>query len=156
MDPADIQIQVAYRELKLTPEQIASDFGYELAAVKLSLAKTCPEIVETKRVVPEFGMTAVKVEEPLFTGDHLKLARDTILNLAAESDVDAVKLKAAIFVINEAKGRNDVKALVDATAGSNVALINDIMQRAREAMNRTRAKASSKVIDAEEVPQKVA
>lgn len=152
MDPADIQIQVAFKELKLTPEQIAADFGYELAAVKLSLAKSCPESIESKRVVPEFGMPAVKVDEPLFTGDDLKLAKNTIVNLAAESDVDAVKLKAAVFIINESKGRNDVKSLIEATAGTNIAMINEMMTRAREAMNRTRARAG-KVIDVE---QKVA
>jgi len=73
----------------------------------------------------------------------LNLAKSTIKALCVGSEIDSVRFKAAEFIVNEVKGRNDLKALKENKF--NIVMISETMSKAREAMRNARTRKSQTV-----------
>lgn len=127
------QVITAYTKCNMTVEQIAEDLDYEVPAVKLALDQYCPAFQKE--------VDAGNIE--VFSKDDEELAKEAIRSLVTESRIDSVKMRAAEFIINERKGRNDL-------AGSfreskfNITIISETMSKAREAMAKARVAANEK------------
>lgn len=145
MTAANSQIITAYDELKMTEEQISEELGYDLAAVKMILLKHSADYGD--KSMSKFTSKESEAESaPMFSADEVQLAKDSIVTLARESEMENVRLKASEFIINEYKGRNDpIKNLSE--GNFNVLIISEHMSRARAAMARAKARAR----DVEEV-----
>lgn len=148
MAPANQQILVAYDECDLTPEEIAREYGYEVEAVKMILLNGSRKFSDkalteaNERDAAESGTdnaVPIRYGGDTFTQSDYKMACATMVNLL-DSEIDAVKYRAAEFVIDECKGRRDLKALKDA-GGFNITVVNETMARARAAIQRAKGKA---------------
>jgi len=142
---ANQQILTAYEDCGMTPEQIAEDFNYELQAVKMILLAHS-QAFSDKQLTKD-NKREDSSNDNLFSDTDLQLAKNTIKELASSAEIEAVKFRAAEFIINEKKGRNDVKNLRDMSNGINITIISETMSRAREAM----AKAKQRAIEMKEV-----
>ena len=140
MAPANTQIVTAFEEAGMTPEEISQELGYDLSAVKYALMTGSPKFCDASmtRANEADGEVTIKTinTQPTFDDHDMRMAKSVIKELMETSEVDVVRLRAAVFVIDEAKGRNDLKALQN--TGFNVTEVQKVMARAREAMNRTR------------------
>ena len=121
----DAQIKTLFELEGLKPEDIATGMGMEVEAVRHSLA--CNSVEFRKQL---------KQDDVLFTKSDAELAAQVIKNLL-HSDIDAVRLKAARFTIDEHKGRNDVKN-VQTNLNININLLSDSIRKAKAALGRTR------------------
>ncbi len=122
MNNADRQIVEAYEVESLTPEQIASDLGYDPTAVSLSLAQYSPAYQQKNKEL-------VKADEkPLFDDVHMNRARDVMVALTMNTDSPQVQYQAAKFIINEKKGRNDLGKLK--SIGISVTVFNEGLAKA--------------------------
>lgn len=141
---------IAALEQGMTCEEIAEDCGYDIVAVK-SVALSQQSAKKTAFKLTDPLAVGTSSEEPLnhtlFSADDLTVARNAIVELVSTAEMEGVKLKAATFIINEVKGRNNIaKSLVN--GDFDIAVINAAMERAREAMRRTReAMANKKAIE---------
>ncbi len=104
MTSADRQIVAAY-ESGMQPNQIAETLSYELEAIKLSLQQHSKDYQIANNLSP--ALPTDDKDTPLFSKSDLDIAKETIKSCMF-SEVDAVRLKAAVFTVNEAKGRNDL------------------------------------------------
>lgn len=141
----NLQVLTAYEQCNMSPEDISLDLGYALEAVKLCLlqnSKKYKALVTTKD--GDFA------NRELFDENDVALAKRTMKELCIASEVDSVRFKAAEFIINEKMGRNDVKALQ--ATGVSISQFNDMMQKARSAMEAAKRKA--RVIDVSNVVPK--
>ena len=140
MAPANQQIVTAYEECGMSPEEIAVDMGFEVEAVKMILLSHSQAFSDKALTKANEAMHAETVEaadsQPLFGDNEMRIAKATIKELCVSSEIDAVRFKAAEFIINEAKGRNDLKALKDTKF--NVVMISETMSRARQAIERAK------------------
>jgi hypothetical protein len=106
-------------------QMLADNFGYELEAVKMILASGSTRYRKEMRK-----------DETVFSDDDFELAKKTMVRLMQDSEVDAVKLRAANFVINEHLGRNKMENAKN--LGGNINVINIHVQKAREALARSK------------------
>ncbi len=127
-------------------DEVSEDLGYDIVAVKsiaqaVASQKMHGSAAALMRSEANGDAGVSEAKAPLFNSAELELAKQTIVSLAAESEVDGIKLKAATFIINEVKGRNDamVKALAQAN-GFDIVAINEALMRARAAISRTKEK----------------
>lgn len=135
MAPANQQIVTAYEECGMSPEDIAQDLGYSLEAVKMVLLQHSQEFSDKALSVANGKRAEAESEaadEPVFTKADLAIAKATIKALAAGAEAEAVRYRASEFIINEVKGRNDLKALHN--NNFNVVMIQEAMTKARAAM----------------------
>ncbi len=148
MPPGNWQVITAYEQDDLTPEEIASEYGYETETVKMILLNGSKKFyaqVSAEQGAVDSDTESGGVSVPIkFTGDTFtqsdyNIACRTMVNLL-DSEIDAVKYRAAEFVIDECKGRRDLKALKDA-GGFNITVVNETMARARAAIQRAKGKA---------------
>ncbi len=140
MAPANQQIVTAYEECGMSPEDIAQDLGFELSAVKMILlqhSQAFSDAALTRANDAETGKTVVVFNEDVFSKSDFAAATATMARLL-DAEVESVRFKAAEYIINEVKGRNDVKALV--SNNFNLVMVSETMRKAREAMNRARGK----------------
>lgn len=142
MAPANCQIVTAYEECDMTPEEISREMGYDLSAVKYALmsgsSKFCDSAL-TKANDAEGNPQLSLADSPLFDDNVLREAKGVMRELMNSSEIDMVRLRAATFVIDEAKGRNDLKALKETKL--NITVVSETMIRARQAMARAKGKA---------------
>lgn len=153
MIPASNAQVVDVYESGVPIEAIASEFNYEVDAVKLILLQ-CSKVYQ--RAVT--GIKSLELlnrdmnDEPIsdtFTSDDEIMAKNAIRSLARESEMDNVRLKAAIYVVDERKGRNDaIKNLARAggVGGFNITVVNNHFKEMRAAMARAK---SAKVVQLE-------
>lgn len=109
----------------VTTQMLSDNFGYELEAVKMILASGSTRYRKEMRK-----------DETVFSEDDYDIAKRTMVNLMKESEVDAVKYRAATFVINEHLGRNKMENAKN--LGGNINVINIHVQKAREALARSK------------------
>jgi hypothetical protein len=109
----------------VTTQMLADNFGYELEAVKMILASGSTRYRKEMRK-----------DDTVFSEDDYDIAKRTMVNLMKESEVDAVKYRAATFVINEHLGRNKMENAKN--LGGNINVINIHVQKAREALARSK------------------
>src|SRR6266581_6275950 len=96
MNGYETQIKVLYEEVGLSVEQIAEDQSLEVSAVKIILNKVS---FKYRRSLKEYEETC--------TEDDYTAAKQAISSLLY-AEHEGTRLRAAKFVVNEVKGRNDV------------------------------------------------
>lgn len=134
MAPGNQQVVAAYEECGLSPEEIAREFGYDLSVVKQTLLTGSSKFVDACGFQGE-----VAENKELFNQSDLEDAKGVMKELMTSSEIDMVRLKAATFIIDEAKGRNDIKALK--STAINITEIQRVMNQARSAMARAKEHA---------------
>jgi len=124
------QIVVAYEEAGLTPEEIAADLEMDVTSVKLALA-------QNSRVYKK----ALGQEVEVVSDAEVSEMHSIIKSIAVSQQFDnpGVALKAAKWIIDEKKGRNDAK--VNTTNKINVVVFNEKLASARERMLDMKRKA---------------
>jgi hypothetical protein len=133
------QLVILYDENPdITVEMLAENFGYELEAVKMVLSSSSSRFRKEMRK-----------EESVFTDGDFDLAKRTMVSLMKESEVDAVKYRAATFVINEHLGRNKLENAK--SLGHNINIVNVHVQKGRAALELS--KSQKPVIDVETAKQ---
>lgn len=118
------QLRVSYEQLGMSPEDIAADRNLDLAAVKAGLMQCSPVYRRAcGRADPE--------DEVLnFSDDDLRRVNDVIKEIALGSEDDNLRLKAAIYIRDDKKGRKDVVKAVQSMQ-FNFLQFNEAMQRIR-------------------------
>jgi predicted nucleic acid-binding protein len=145
MTAFDKEVVARYEDLAMRIEEIAADLTVEPEAVRVSLAQNSAQYRNELRM-GESG------ERQLFEDFAEKQAVRVMQDLLAADD-EAVRLRAAKFIIDERKGRNDaavrgLKAMQN--VGISVQQFNEALLRAR----RQRTLEAAKVIDVQaSVPQ---
>lgn len=140
MTSANQQIIAAYEDAGLEPDIIAEQFGWEIEAVKailMSGSKKFYDLVTGQNQTPNPALPAgdtQQKEKPLFDDYEVRRAKEAIAGLVTSSEDDHIRLMASKFVINEAKGRHDVKSLGGVQI--NISVINDRMKAAKEAQKK--------------------
>lgn len=150
MSSGNIQIVAAYEQAGLAPEDIAEQFGWEVEAVKAVLM-SCSKVfyarvVAQEKTTEDPSPNIANEEAPLFNSQEVDEAKRAIAMLVTSTEDDHIKLMASKFVINEAKGRHDVKTLKHATF--NISLINDRMLKAKQVQAKA-IEISSKILEAQ-------
>lgn len=136
MPPSNTQIVTAFESLGLQPEEIAGEFGYELLAVK-SILMQCSSLYRKACGKEPEDESALN-----FSNDELKMANDVIVTTAQYAEDQNLKLKAAIYIRNDKKGRLEVVKEMPSIKVS-VVQFNMDLKKALESKER----AKSKVID---------
>jgi hypothetical protein len=141
------QIVTLYEDVGMSPEQIAEDQDMSIEVIKLALS-------QHSRVY----RNALIENDECFSTDEYNAAKQAISSLVYADD-ESTRFRAAKFIINEKKGRNDIlmnkngKVLGQNGIGSiNILVINQQMARARKSLEESKEKAKSdttKVIDVE-------
>lgn len=126
------QIVTLYEDLGVKPPEIAEALECELGAVELVLAQSSAKYRASKAIA-QTGSNSNKAigQTRLFDDEQAAEAARVLLQQMQYSEDEHIRQKAARFVIDEVKGRNDVKNIRHLTL--NVNSINDQMRRAREA-----------------------
>lgn len=156
LTPDNTQIVLCFEKHQMSPEQISEDLGYDLGVVKQILLQCSQAYYKML-----FGSSkdSIVADENLFSKDDAIQAAQRIKGLAESAELETVKFRANQHIIDEYKGRNDIKAL--ANQSFTATMLNDIMNKAREAMRRAESKAielrqNSTLVEAELVQQKKA
>lgn len=139
MAPANCQVVTAYEECGMSAEEIAEDLGFEIEAVKMILLQHSQQFSDKALSKNPLTKELEVRDEQLFSQRDVKVACGTIKELCASSEVDSVRFKAAEFIINEAKGRNDLKALKENKF--NIVMISETMRQARQGIAEAKARA---------------
>lgn len=121
MSGANQSIVTLYEIEGLTPEQIADAEGWELGAVK-SILMQCSEMYNAKLKTKE---------EDGFSDQEALAARKVIANIAQYGEDEQLRLRAAMYVRNDKKGRLDI-AQASKGLNINVTMINAGIQKAIE------------------------
>jgi hypothetical protein len=122
-----VQLATLYDENPdITVEMLASNFGYEVEAVKLELSAS------SKRFRKELKKDE---DDCMFTADEKAAARRAIMDLIQYSEVDAVKGRMAQFVLT---ADDNKAAAAKKHIGGNINVINIHVQKAREALARSK------------------
>lgn len=148
---ANQQIVAAYETCNLTVEQIAENFEMNETAVKATLISGSPKYRRAMREAEAGESLDVSSEET-------KAMLDIIKGIAHEqrTSMPGVALRAAQFVFNEGKGRNNLQGLN--TTNLNVIVVNQKLQGMKAARERVMkiAQRSSQdenvTIDADAIP----
>jgi hypothetical protein len=113
----------------LTVDAIAAAFGKEVEAIKMVLLAGSVRYQSEVRQNPD-----------LFTSEDELIARDTIKRLC-HSEIDGVALKAATTLIDERKGRRNVKHQAKAVGSININVFNNYLQKGRERLKEIKGEA---------------
>ena len=147
MTASNNTIVESYESLGMTPDEIATDQLWEVESVKLVLLQHSPLYRERLAVNGSEKYNENSTRET-FNKEEELLARDVIVRLAGSSEFDAIAFRAARFIIDERKGRNDIQTMK--TLNLNVTLINQRMRQAKQALARAK---EQKIIDIEPTKQ---
>lgn len=138
MNASNQQVLTCYRELKMTPEEIAIDYGYEVESIKYIIAQDAKGAVEKAE------------SSKLFSSSDLDAAKSTMVELLT-SEVDSCRFKAAEFIINEQSGRNDAvkdRIAVFGNTNFNILMVNEALLKARQRMSEMEGKVIPMIADA--------
>jgi hypothetical protein len=149
MTNQDKQIVTAYEVAQMEVAEIGEEFDIPIEAVKLCLLQNSRAYYSSVKesssgdgVCEELVGVSNTNEPELFDAQDMNAARDAIRSLVY-SEIDNVRLKASKFIIDEKKGRNDLKAVRD--IGISVGILAERFKQARKAMERV----SSPIINVE-------
>lgn len=128
MSSNDMQIKTSFEELGLTVEEIAQETGYEILAIKTILLNCSPIYRKQVKKQPSIG----------YSPDEAQEMRDIMINIARYEDEDKhLQFKAAKYIYDDFKGRNDQVAVNNNTINIGAIQFNDQMKKALEARERT-------------------
>jgi hypothetical protein len=143
-----LQIKAAFEENSMSPELIAEDLGFDIVAVKSCL------MANSSKYRRACGQEEENESELNFSNRELAEVNQVIMDTARgatlpSGDVDwGNRLKAAMYVRDDKKGRKEVVKAVQNTQ-NNVMIINEMLQSAREGANKLRnAMTGQKAIEA--------
>lgn len=117
-------LKVAYETLGMTPEQIAEDRQLDITSVKAGLMQC------SSRYRRDCGKEEEADDSLNFNDDDLQRVNQTIVELALGAENEAVRLKAAMYVRDDKKGRHDVVKQVGGM-GFNILQFNQFMEKSR-------------------------
>jgi hypothetical protein len=122
------QFRISYEDLGMTPAEIAEDRSLDIAAVKAGLMSCSAKYRRDcgKEEPTEDGLN--------FTDDDLRRVNDVIKEIALGSDDDNLRLKAAIYIRDDKKGRKEINKAVGSMQ-FNILQFNEAMQQARAVSN---------------------
>ena len=138
-----IQIKTAYEDNGMSPEAIAEDLGFDIVAVKSCL------MGNSSKYRKDCGQEAEDENELNFNDRELAEVNQVIMDTARgatlpSGDVDwGTRLKAAMYVRDDKKGRKEVVKAVQNTQ-NNVMFINDMLQSARSGAQKLREAIGNK------------
>lgn len=111
----------------MSPEEISGDRGLEVVAVKAALMQN-----SKKYRVDCLGEKAAGEDPRLnFSDDDLINANETIRHMSKYAEDENLKLKAAMYIRDDKKGRREVAKLLNGNGGINILQINQQLQAAR-------------------------
>lgn len=125
MSSAQEQIKLLYEQEKMTPEEIASDQDMELAAVKACLM-SCSALYRRA-----CGSEEEEEDKLNFSNEQLEAVNRVIYEIAVGAEDDNVRLKAAMYLRDDKKGRKEVVRAVQGTQ-FNILMFNEQMQKIRQ------------------------
>ena len=146
MNATETQITELYENSNLTSEQISCELELCEESVKMVLQKYSP-----KFRMEESSKSLQETKDKEFTTDEFTAAKQAIASLLY-AEHEGTRLRAAKFIVNENKGRNDVKQAINTlykNSSFNVLIINEQLSRARQALENSKklAEVSEKIID---------
>lgn len=133
MSSENLQIKVSYEELGMTPEEIAEDRELDINAVKAAL-------MQSSAVYRKNCDAEDKDEAALnFSDQDLKQVNEVIKQIAIYGEDDNLRLKAAMYIRDDKKGRKEV---VKAVGGQqfNILMFNEAMKQVRGAASSVKQK----------------
>lgn len=133
-------VQLYDENEEVTVEMLAQNFHLEVEAVKMALAAS------SKRFRKE-----LKKDDEVFNDEEYNVAKSAMVNLVRYSEVDAVKFRAANFIINEKLGRNKLQNARNLQGMGNINIVNLHISQARKALEQS--KKQNIVIDVESAKQ---
>lgn len=116
-------IITSYEELGMSPEEIAEAEGLELLSVKSALIQFSSKYKQSIKKDPELG----------FDDEQLMAANRTIVEVMNTSDDDGLRLRAAMYLRNDKKGRLDA-ARAFSNIKVNILQFNEDMKKAMKAI----------------------
>lgn len=123
------QIKIAFEEAGMTPAEIAEDLGRSLEAVQLTLMQ----------VSPSYRKTLNKVEQKEEQDEMLQIIESIARTQLEENP--SVALKAAKYLVEERKGRNDARAGIGKSQGINILLLDERFIATRKRIEEMKQKA---------------
>jgi hypothetical protein len=125
-----LEVVTLFEAEGLTPEQIATDRGYDVEFVITTL-------MQFSRVYKE-NMRSIEKNKADVTDEEYEELLTSYKNLAKYSDDEHLREKALRFLINEKKGRNNVQVNPEAKSVVNQILVfNQALEAARQALKPT-------------------
>ena len=134
------QIKVSFETLGMSPEDIAADRELDLASVKAALLQCSPKFRKLSNQAPETD------EHLNFSDDDLVAVNKVIKEIALGSEDDNLRLKAAIYIRDDKRGRKDVQKAVGGM-GINILQFNQYMQKARQMSDGLRGALNGGTVD---------
>ena len=118
------QFRISFEELGMTPEQIAEDRELDLAAVKAGLMQC------SSKYRKACGRSDEEEDDLNFSNDDLRRVNDVIKQIALGAEDDNLRLKAAMYIRDDKKGRKEIVKAVQ-NMQFNVLQFNQAMQKVR-------------------------
>jgi hypothetical protein len=124
MHPELTALKAAFEQEAMSPEEIAEDRGLDVAAVKAGLMQC------SSKYRKSCGHEEEEIDNLNFSNDELARVNSVIMDLALGAEDEHLRLKAAMYVRDDKKGRKDI---VKGVAGQNfnILMINQKMAQVR-------------------------
>jgi len=135
-------IRVGYETLGLSPESISADRGLDLVSVKAALLQ-CSSKYRQDIKHCEDNTDKEKLD---FNNDDLLAVNDVIKKIAFYGESEDIRLKAAMYIRDDKKGRRDLRNVLGGNT-FNILAFNQNMARVRESAERMK----SQIMDVREV-----
>lgn len=129
MSSALEQLKIAYETLGMSPEQIAEDQELDLIAVKAGLMQVSGKYRKA------CGAEEEGKNDYNFSDEQLDDANKVIHELMMGSEDEHIRLKAAMYLRDDKKGRKDVVKQVGGLQ-QNILMFNQTIQAVREKANK--------------------
>lgn len=122
---ANQQIVTAYEKCNLTVAEIAENYELDETAVKATLMASSPKFRKDLKAADNENLDVTQEEATEMLNIIKSIAQEQ------RRDMPGVALKAAQFIFNEGKGRNNIQGLN--TSNLNVIIVNQKLQGMRAA-----------------------
>lgn len=122
-------LKVAYEEEGMSPEEIASDRGLDVAAVKAGLMQV------SAKYRKDCGKEESTKDDLNFSDDHLRRVNEVIYDIALSAEDDHLRLKAATYIRDDKKGRKEVAKSMSGN-NFNILMLNEQLAKVREVGDR--------------------
>ena len=125
----------AYESEGMMPDDIANDRDLDVTAVKASLMQN------SSKYRKDCGLEVATESKLNFSEDEQERIKDMLVSLALGGESEKVRLTAAMYVRDDAKGRKDVVKGISAQQ-NNIFLINEQLQKVRGIADRVKSSMS--------------
>ena len=126
-------LKVAYEEEGMSPEEIASDRGLDVAAVKAGLMQV------SAKYRKDCGKEDAEKDDLNFSDDHLRRVNEVIYDLALSAEDDHLRFKAATYIRDDKKGRKEIAKGMSGN-NFNILMLNEQLAKVREVGDRIKKK----------------